>query len=169
MTRKRAKSEETNHVGRPTDYDPKFCQFVINQMKMGWTRAMLCVQLGVCEQTFSTWLVVHPAFKKAYAVGKMCARAYLDGVELKNLDNPNFNTKLHELHCRNRFKYESDRLRAALNATEELRAITADISEGLCDADQGLKIAEITNIKINALELPAMQAKLDELAQVLGK
>lgn len=51
--------------GRPTDYDPAYCDQVIEYGKQGKSRAWIAAKLDVVHQTLKNWEAVHPEFLEA--------------------------------------------------------------------------------------------------------
>ena len=48
--------------GRPTDYDPAFCEQVIELGKTGASKAEMAAECGVTRQTLDNWAEAHPEF-----------------------------------------------------------------------------------------------------------
>ena len=65
-------------IGRPSKYDPKFCDILIDVMKDGGHVAMICCTLGIVKETFYNWIKDHEEFKKAYEIAKMYNEAYYE-------------------------------------------------------------------------------------------
>lgn len=51
--------------GRPTKYDPSFCDTIIELGREGKTKAHMAIDLNVSEDTIYEWLKVHPEFSEA--------------------------------------------------------------------------------------------------------
>jgi hypothetical protein len=51
--------------GRPTKYDPAFCEMVIEWGKQGKSKAWICAELEVVDQTLRNWTEAHPEFLEA--------------------------------------------------------------------------------------------------------
>jgi len=49
-------------MGRPTDYDPAFCDKVIELGKAGASKAEMAAELGVVRQTLDNWCEQHREF-----------------------------------------------------------------------------------------------------------
>lgn len=54
-----------NSSGRPSLYDPAFCERVIEMGHEGYSKAQMAVELGVVRQTLDTWTQQHPEFLDA--------------------------------------------------------------------------------------------------------
>jgi hypothetical protein len=57
-------------AGRPTDYDPSFCQIAADACINGATDEEIADTLGVCARTIYRWKIQHPEFSQALRVGK---------------------------------------------------------------------------------------------------
>lgn len=56
-------------TGRPTKYDPAFCDEVLPFMEQGYSTTALAGHLGVSRQTLYNWMDEHPAFFDAVKEG----------------------------------------------------------------------------------------------------
>ena len=56
-------------AGRPTKYDPKFCDIAIEVMGQGFSKTALAGHLGVSRDTVLEWAKEHPKFSGAVKVG----------------------------------------------------------------------------------------------------
>lgn len=52
-------------AGRPSLYDPAFCDTVIELGKTGASKAEMAFDLGVAYSTFDLWTQTHPEFSEA--------------------------------------------------------------------------------------------------------
>ncbi len=57
-------------LGRPTDYDPAFCEQAVEFLKDGYSLAALAGELGVARSTVYLWADTHPAFSDAVKRGQ---------------------------------------------------------------------------------------------------
>ena len=57
-------------AGRPTDYDPSFCQIAADACINGATDEEIADTLGGCARTIYRWKIQHPEFSQALRVGK---------------------------------------------------------------------------------------------------
>ena len=59
-------SDETaRSVGRPSSYDPKFCDMVVEDMSKGYSLTAFAGLIGVCKATLNNWMDEHPEFLDA--------------------------------------------------------------------------------------------------------
>lgn len=57
-------------AGRPSKYDPAFCDTAEATLSKGYSEAVLAGDLGVCIDTISEWKNVHPDFSVSVKVGR---------------------------------------------------------------------------------------------------
>lgn len=57
-------------AGRPTKYDPAFCDEVLPFMQQGYSTTALAGHLGVSRQTLYDWMDAHPDFLDAVKEGQ---------------------------------------------------------------------------------------------------
>jgi hypothetical protein len=60
----------TNPVGRPTLYKPEYCDLLLQDMKEGFSLLAFAGLIGVCRDTLTEWVNVHPEFAHAVRCGK---------------------------------------------------------------------------------------------------
>lgn len=68
---------EKNPVGRPSDYDKKYCDEIVAFAKEGGTLAMFAVEKGVARSTLTEWAVSHEEFSVAVSRAKDARLAWL--------------------------------------------------------------------------------------------
>lgn len=52
-------------MARPTDYDPAYCDTVIELGKNGASKAEMAAEIGCARSTFALWEGAHPEFSEA--------------------------------------------------------------------------------------------------------
>ena len=57
-------------VGRPSDYDPSFCDEAVTFLADGYSIAALAGHIGVARSTIYKWVEEHPEFSDAVKVGQ---------------------------------------------------------------------------------------------------
>ncbi len=57
-------------AGRPTSYDPAFCEQAIEFLKEGYSIAAFAGEIGVARATVYNWMEEHPAFLDAVKTGQ---------------------------------------------------------------------------------------------------
>lgn len=62
--------------GRPSDYDPAFCDKVIGWGEIGKSKAWMASRMGVSRQTVENWCAAHPEFLDAMTRAMDLAQAW---------------------------------------------------------------------------------------------
>lgn len=57
-------------AGRPTDYDPAYCDRVIEFLRDGYSVAAFAGHIGKAASTVELWRKVHPEFSEAVKIGQ---------------------------------------------------------------------------------------------------
>lgn len=70
-------------MGRPSKYDPKFCQKLIDLCKEGYSRRALCAELEISADTFYRWIKENQDFSDAYKIAEECAADFYEKTMLK--------------------------------------------------------------------------------------
>lgn len=52
-------------MSRPSEYDPSYCERVIEWGKQGKSKAWMCAELDCTPQTMANWSEAHPEFLEA--------------------------------------------------------------------------------------------------------
>lgn len=64
-------------AGRPSDYDPAYCEQVIELGKQGYSVVEMAAEIGVHRNTLETnWPSAHPEFMEAFTYAKLCSQAW---------------------------------------------------------------------------------------------
>ncbi len=69
--KKNGRTSSNPHVGRPTDYDPKYCEEIITHMAEGLSKEAFAGSIGVSKQTLYDWMKAHEEFLDAVHIGEM--------------------------------------------------------------------------------------------------
>jgi hypothetical protein len=70
-----AAKQKPNPVGRPSDYDPAYCETARKFCLLGATDKQLAELFEVSEQTLNAWKRTHPEFLSSIKAGKELADA----------------------------------------------------------------------------------------------
>ena len=62
--------------GRPTKYNPKFCEQVIEMGKLGKSKAQMAAAFGLARCTLADWASIYPEFSDAIACARDLAMAW---------------------------------------------------------------------------------------------
>jgi hypothetical protein len=63
-------TDEAPTRGRPSKYDPAFCETAEHILSEGYSEAVLAGELGVCIDTVTEWKKVHPDFSASIKIGR---------------------------------------------------------------------------------------------------
>lgn len=67
---------EPKKVGRPTKYDPAFCERVVELGRQGKSRESICARLGIGWSTLHAWADIYPEFQDALEEAKFLEQDY---------------------------------------------------------------------------------------------
>lgn len=71
-------------AGRPSKYDPKYCEMVIEHMREGASLTSFAASIGVSRDTITEWGNVHREFSLAIKEGKAVCASWWEEVARKN-------------------------------------------------------------------------------------
>jgi len=74
--------------GRPTKYDPTYCQEVLEMGARGFTKEQMAPELKVTLSTLYEWAESHRDFSEAMKEAVHLAQAYMERKALEALDKP---------------------------------------------------------------------------------
>lgn len=80
--------------GRPTDYDKKYCEMVIELGRQGKSVAQMAAALDICKKTIYNWSDEHPEFLHALTRARDYSQAWWEEVGQEGLTTPGFNANL---------------------------------------------------------------------------
>lgn len=113
----------THAGGRPTKYDPSFCERVIEMGKHGKSKAYMAAELGVPRSCFDDYEKDYPEFSEAVNIAVGFSQRWWEA-ELQKAatgENPDANSTLFIFNMKNRFKAEwSDKTVVDNNVTMNL-------------------------------------------------
>jgi hypothetical protein len=69
--------------GRPSKYDPKYCETVIELMKEGKSLSEVCAAIGIGRNRMMHWTEEHKEFRDSIDTGKALAQAWWEEVARK--------------------------------------------------------------------------------------
>jgi hypothetical protein len=96
MTKKKKKTKlpaVMGQPGRPTKYEDKFCEMLIEHMANGYSIEAFAGKLRVSKQSIYTWFDKHPRFMDARKKGDMALQFFYENVGIMAMmgDIKNFN------------------------------------------------------------------------------
>lgn len=80
--------------GRPSDYDPSFCDDVITYGKSGKSVTWIATELGVVKQTLHNWMAAHPEFMDAMTHAKQFAQRWWEDAGQDGMTAQGFNASV---------------------------------------------------------------------------
>src|SRR5512134_2193192 len=90
--------------GRPSTYDPAFCERVIELGEKGKSKAQIARALGCSRKSLYLWMTVHPEFAEAMKEAEFAALAWWEDMGQAGLTIPKFNAALYAFNMKNRFR-----------------------------------------------------------------
>ncbi len=82
-------------AGRPSLYDPAFCEKVIELGKKGASVLEMAVDLGVCRATLeANWPADHPEFLEALTRARECSQAWWEKAGREGMLDNNINPSI---------------------------------------------------------------------------
>lgn len=84
-------------AGRPTSYDPAFCERVENFMALGYSKMAAAGSVGVCYQTLKNWMEEHPEFFAAVKRGEAKRTQILENGLLEAETGPQVTSRIFAL------------------------------------------------------------------------
>ena len=91
-------------VGRPSKYDPSFCDLVLDLAADGKSRAQIAACLGVNRDTLNEWSKQHDEFSVALKNAYDIALAWWEGAGQINMMRQGFNATAYIFQMKNRFR-----------------------------------------------------------------
>lgn len=90
-------------AGRPSAYDPAYCERVIELAKEGCGKAEIALELGVTRQTLDNWAAAHPEFLDAITCAREASAGWWEAQGRHGITNRDFNANAYRLQVMNRF------------------------------------------------------------------
>lgn len=96
-----------NPVGRPTKYDPAFCDVVIEEMSKGYSKEATAGYLRISKNTLYEWAKAHPDFADAITIGESLSQRHWEETLVKHKthtkNGTQINSQVFNLNMKNRF------------------------------------------------------------------
>lgn len=86
-----------NEGGRPSKYDPAYCDVVIEKMREGYSKTAVAGFIGICKQTLLNWCDQHKEFFDAVKAGEAMRTMKLEGDLLQAPDGPTVTSRIFAL------------------------------------------------------------------------
>lgn len=81
-------------MARPSDYDPSFCDTVIEAGKLGKSITWIATELGVIRQTIYNWMEAHPEFLDAMTRAKDFSQRWWEDKGQEGMEKQGFNASV---------------------------------------------------------------------------
>lgn len=91
-------------AGRPSDYQPEFCDQVIELGKIGYSPAQMAAHFDIARDTLNNWAEAHPEFLAALNRAKVHCQAWWEAKGMDGLDKPGFNAAVWKKSVEARFR-----------------------------------------------------------------
>lgn len=124
--------EATRSVGRPTKYDPAYCEKLVDHMAAGFSFESFAGTVGVTRSTLYEWESKQAAFSDAKQRGVEKCRVFWEAFGVRNLLNSKggagLNTGLWIFNMKNRFPAEWRERQEIAHGTVEDKPLNVRIS-----------------------------------------
>jgi hypothetical protein len=99
-----------NKVGRPSDYDPKYCEEIIEYMGQGFSKEAFAGHISVSKQTLYNWMASHKEFLDAVNRAEEKCRVFWEelGIQMVLAGQGNATTWIFNMKNRFNWKDRSD-------------------------------------------------------------
>lgn len=84
-------------AGRPTKYDPDYCDRVIEDMALGYSLTAFAGSIRVARSTINVWMDAHPDFSEAVKIGTAARTRKLEGDLLAAESGPTVTSRIFAL------------------------------------------------------------------------
>ena len=91
-------------AGRPSKYDPSFCEKVEELGALGKSRIWIATELGVIDETLREWAKVHPEFSVSLTRAKQLEQRWWEDKGQDSLEASVFNGGMWAKNMAARFK-----------------------------------------------------------------
>lgn len=91
-------------AGRPSLYQPEFCERIVDRQSNGWSLAEVAAEIGVSRQTLMNWADEHPEFLTAMQRAKAAEQAWFERVGREALFADKFQAAVWKKSVEARFR-----------------------------------------------------------------
>lgn len=117
-------------AGRPTKYEPRFCEEVESLMRLGYSKTAAAGAIGVDRDTFLNWAKEFPAFFGAVKRGEAARTHKLETDLLLAPDGPNVTSRIFALKNAAPEEWKDKQAIDHTNSDGSLTAFLAAIAAG---------------------------------------
>lgn len=112
--------------GRPTKYDEKYNEMLIEHMAQGFSFESFAGVIEVNQDTLHEWKKVHPSFSEAKKIAFGKCQVFWEKIGIDGCwntpDGPNLNTGVWVFNMKNRFRW-TDKVEVNGSKEEEVKPI----------------------------------------------
>jgi hypothetical protein len=95
---------DARKLGRPSTYDPEYCDLVIDMGTAGKSKAQMAAGLGISRQCMNEWEKQHKEFGDAVKAAQDLALAWWETAGQFNMTRQGFNATAFIFQMKNRFR-----------------------------------------------------------------
>lgn len=99
-------SLDPKKLGRPSTYDPEYCDYVLDMGREGKSRTQIAAGLGVSLTALKDWENAHEEFAVALKESRDLSMAWWENAGQLNLARSGFNAVLYIFQMKSRFRDE---------------------------------------------------------------
>lgn len=148
-------ADDARGPGRPSEYDPSFCDVVRAAGKLGKSKAEIAAELSVTRSTLDAWAAAHEEFSDAVQEAHDASLAWWEAMARNNVDQgPKVNASLWSRSMSGRFPAEPYRERTEVSGP----------GGGPIQTDGGLgeELAKLPKVKRDAIRAAIAGAMEDK-------
>jgi hypothetical protein len=118
----------SNLTGRPTDYNPKYCDEIVEFMSQGKSITAFAASLSVARSTIYEWASKHPEFSDAKRIAESKSEAWWEEKATEGMLGliSNFNATTLCFVMKNRFKWLAENKREISFSEAEAEKMSTD-------------------------------------------
>jgi DNA-binding XRE family transcriptional regulator len=137
VRKKVTKVVEKRPVGRPTKYDPAFCQRVIDFMAQGFSKEAVAGELHIHKETLYEWEKAHKDFSDSLKQGVELSRKFWEKIALDHLTHTakgkQLNSTVWIFNMKNRFAWSDKKEIDIGEKTAKTFGFKLDVAPDLLD------------------------------------
>lgn len=103
-----ATGKSHQRAGRPSDYDPDYCEQLVEHMGQGFSFESFAGKIGVHRSTLYNWADTYDEFQEAKEEGEMRSRYFWEGMGILGMSGrlPHFNSTTWIFNMKNRHSWK---------------------------------------------------------------
>jgi hypothetical protein len=91
-------------IGRPSLYEPAYCDDVVELGKAGKSLAQMCAHFDISRQTIDNWALANPEFLEALSRAKVHAQSWWEDKGVTGMESDKFNAAVWKKSMEARFR-----------------------------------------------------------------